>query len=1173
MVLEGWETQEDSVATDGGARDRERVLLLSGKSEQAVRDLAGRYGSWLEGLGGLEGLGEAVPDELLADAAWTAAVGRSHFGYRSALPFLGAEDLATALSELERGAAKVSRSLSAEPRVAFLFTGQGSQWTGMGKRLYETEPVFRDVLDRCEETFREMRGASLLDVMFGRAGAQGDLDDTTWTQPALYALGCALSELFGSMGVAPVAVLGHSVGELAAAHVAGAYSLEDGMRLTTRRGELMGSLVEPGAMAAVFASAEKVREALDRFDDVELAADNLTHRVVSGPADAVTAFSSELIGAGVRVKALRTSCAFHSRLMDPILDDLEALGEGLDAKPPLIPLVGNVSGRALRQSETIDGAYVRAHARRTVEFAKGAEALAKLGADVLVEIGPHPVLAPLARMAWPEGVEPPPVVPSLHRDEDAGFAGAFAAAYEAGLELDHRAPFAGEDRRRASVPSYPFQRERYWVDGPSRTGRAAGHELLGVRTDLASGETVFENVIDPFDPEWLDDHRVYERVVAPGAIYGSLGAAAAEQLGHGASEQTVQLHSPMVFEPPSPGTKPKGRAVQTIVGPPDAGGERALRIHSRAEDSGDWVLHAEGALAPGAAGSLCGSGQRVDDATLVRGLRETAPSGLYAMVAAVGLVLGPSFRTIRRLWSEAGESVAQVTLPEGIGTAGLGVHPALLDGCFQCCAELVPDTEEKLYTPFAWERFRMDGPLPRSVTCRARLRENSSDDEADGGRETITVDLTLYDDAGFVVGEVAGFSLKSAPRAALFAGLAGAEGVDGLLHRVEWRQRALAEVDADADAGAGVWVVAGGGGVVDEVAGALAEGGRRVLVAGEGVETTDYDLAAVDPARRDSWRELFARFAEGGESLTGVVHVSVPEEAGTEDSAKEVLGRAVNASARALALIQGLEDANVAPAAGCWLVTWDAQLLDAASATDAPGPPTPATRAPATPAPDAPDAPAPDVRDAPAPDVRDAPPPIGAALWGFGHTVIQEAPHLRCRLVDIDDDGASRLVDELLSAMLSGEYEPAVALRGRDRYVARLAFGAGEPGADRPVSGAAAEPPADPPEVQITPGASYLITGGLGALGLEVAEWLVERGAGGVVGGPQCAPRCRLAPHCRDDRERCTSPRGECRRYGRRGCAVATGAHCRRHAPAQRSVPLRRRSGRCLADQPGRSQP
>ena len=526
-----------------GPAGRHGQIEQSGAAGQTGDD-AGRAGQ--DGQSDPAGAASGM-DALLADMAWTAGVGRSRFEHRAGVVFGGVEELR---GGLERLASEGGRGAGSATRVAFLFTGQGSQWAGMGRALYRREPVVRAVLERCEREMVSLRGESLLDVMFGREGAAGSVDDTTWTQPALYALGCALSALWESVGVRPVAVLGHSVGELAAAHVAGVYGLEEGLRLASVRGELMGGLPsDAGAMTAVFASAERVEALIEESgaEGVEVAADNGTHRVVSGLVEGVEALEGWCSDAGVRCGRLVTSHAFHSALMEPVLDGIEAAAGDIEVRSPAVSLVSNVTGRVVGEGELLDGAYWRRHARAPVAYGPGVGALSGLGVDVVIELGPGAVLGPLLAQVWP-GDDVPVVLASQRRDlasghrdaapadgpgavvsseEGDGFVEAVAGAWEAGLGLRFEGLHAGELRRRLSLPTYPFERERYWVEveGLGRRRAVGGHPLLGLRHDLPDGGIAFERELSVSEPGWLGEHRVFGRVLAPGALHAVLAGA------------------------------------------------------------------------------------------------------------------------------------------------------------------------------------------------------------------------------------------------------------------------------------------------------------------------------------------------------------------------------------------------------------------------------------------------------------------------------------------------------------------------------------------------------------------------------------------------------------------------------------------------------------------------
>ena len=485
--------REPPVAPCAPCAHEVRVLPLSGRSTAAVRALAGRYRDWLADRDEDDSRDEDDLQDRLADLAWTAGVGRHHFAYRTGLAFAGADELRASLEEVASGSRAIGRGSAS--RVGFLFTGQGSQWAGMGRRLYESEPVVRSVLDRCDRVVGELLGGSLLAVMFGD---EGDPDDTTWTQPALYALECGLCAWWERLGVRPDAVLGHSVGEIAAAQVAGVFSLEDGARFAARRGALMGGLSrDAGAMTAVFAPVGEVRRALGDAGGVTLAAENGSHCVVSGPSSAVAALERTFRSAGVRVQGLRTSHAFHSALMEPALDGIEASAAALPAATPAVPLVGNLTGAVLEAAP--DGHYWRRQARETVRFSSGVATLRRLGIDLLIEVGPSPVLAPLAQACWTGGGEPQAIA-SLDRDGSIGEA--VAAAYEAGLTLSFEALFAGETRRRIAAPAYPFQRRRHWLDAQRRPSIGAEpfpEDVEPIPEDAESGPQDVESI--PQDAE------------------------------------------------------------------------------------------------------------------------------------------------------------------------------------------------------------------------------------------------------------------------------------------------------------------------------------------------------------------------------------------------------------------------------------------------------------------------------------------------------------------------------------------------------------------------------------------------------------------------------------------------------------------------------------------------
>ena len=782
-----------------------RFLPLSGKSDAALRKLAQSYLSWLD---------EHADAPALANMAWTAATGRSQFSYRAGLVFHDAASLRAGLTALAEGDEQAARRTAA--RVAFAYTGQASQWPGMGEALYASEPVFRAVLDRCDALLAEdRRGSSLLDVMFGRPGAAGDLDDPQWKQPAIYALECALAALWESIGIRPDVVIGHSLGEIAAAHTAGVFSLEDGLRFAAARGSLIGALPGDGAMAAVFASPARVAEAVTAHTaasggpGLSIAADNGAHQVVSGPVADIEAILAHFEADEVRVARLRKSPAYHSAMIEPALGELEAAISTIAFQPPSLTFVSNLTGCALQEGEAPDAAYWRRQAREPVAFRACIETLAETGVDAVIEIGPHAVLGPMTTMAWPESAgSPPAVLSSLLRpskDEappvpgsGGGFVEAVASAYEAELALRFDGLFAGEERRRIALPGYPFQRERYWIEAPRRRRSDAGHPLLGTRHESASGEVAFDTEVFPSDPAWLSDHRVFGRLIAPGALYGAMAASATLAEGSDAAlVDDFSMQNALVFpdEDAEDGSANAGRRVQVLLDDDEDGGARRVRILSRGDGEDGWTLHAEGRVPANSAGPALAS-PVLDIEKLKAALAPVDLAAYYRAKAAVGIDLGPSFRTVEALWARQGEAIAEVALPAGLERSPFDVHPLVLDGCFQVFgAARNPDGGEEgiTYLPFAWERLWLKDRLPDRLICHVQMRQRPEGEAADGAGDDVpevhAADLRLYEPGGTLIGELAGFTVKRATRAAL---LSAVEGIDELLYEVVWRDRPLA---------------------------------------------------------------------------------------------------------------------------------------------------------------------------------------------------------------------------------------------------------------------------------------------------------------------------------------------------------------------------------------------
>jgi acyl transferase domain-containing protein len=742
-------------------------ILLSAKDGAALRAGAGRLASHLR----------HNPELEAADAALTLATARARLPHRAAVLAAGREELLEGLGALAAGE---PHSALAEGRVgpgklAYLCSGQGAQRPRMGAELREAFPVFAHSLqEACEELDPHLE-RPLGDLLLAPEGSPEArlLERTEFTQPALFAFQLALYRLLESWGLRPDFLIGHSIGELTAAHLAGVWELPDAARLIAARGRLMGALPRGGAMVALEAAEEEVAPEL--APALAIAAVNSpTSLVISGEEGAALALAERFAERGRRTSRLRVSHAFHSALMEPMLAQFEQIAATLPYREPQIPILSNLTGEPLAPEQATDPAYWVSQVRSPVRFGEGIEWLAANGASAFLELGPDAALAPMARACLAEA-DPEPTVCALarrERPEAQTLLSALAAAHLTGVGVDWAELFAGRGARPARLPTYPFQRRRYWLEPAAEADAAAiglgdpDHPLLGAATALAAedGHLLSGRISIQTHP-WLADHAVLGTPILPGTAFLELALKAAAEVGAELVEE-LTVEAPLVL--------PESGAVQlqVHVGADGEDGRRPLAIHSRAGDEdAEWVRNAAGTLAP----------ERGHEAA-PEGLGEWPPAGaepvslagFYEHAAELGADYGPSFQGLKAAWRRGGELFAEVALPEALEAASFAIHPALLDAALQPTMLAAGRTGEGPRVPFVWSGVRLFGAGAGSL--RVRLRPSAEDPAALG--------LLVADAAGDPLARVEAIADRTISVEQLGAA-AGASGRS--LFELEWR--------------------------------------------------------------------------------------------------------------------------------------------------------------------------------------------------------------------------------------------------------------------------------------------------------------------------------------------------------------------------------------------------
>jgi acyl transferase domain-containing protein/acyl carrier protein len=953
-------------------------LPLSARNDAALSALATLYADHLE----------QHPQDSLADVCATVAIGRSHLPMRQALV---APDRAAMVEKLRALAASqeppAGTGAGSRQRVAFLFTGQGSQYVGMGRELYDSEPVFKATIDRCAAVLDPLLTRPLRELMFEDTG--GLLDQTGNTQPALFAIEVALGATWRAWGIEPTVVTGHSVGEFAAAVVAGVFSLEDGARLIAARGRLMQALPAGGAMVSVQGDAERVKAAIaPHADKVSIAAMNAPgNTVIAGAGAEVKAIAEQLAAQGLRTQALTVSHAFHSPLMEPMVAEFRAIAAQVAHAEPTLTWISNLDGAPMDWAQWGHrmADYWARHAREAVAFEAGMQALAATNCDVHLEVGPNPTLIGLGTQCITGG-RSIDWLPSLKRNKPAweSLFDSVARLYARGAKLDWAAVQGPGVRHSLALPTYPFQRQRFLIPFKTASRRAAGpsvHELLGTRLGVAGVAAQFERVVSASDPAWVGDHRIAGEVVMPLTAYLEAALSAARQV-----DATVTGLDAVEVGEPMPLREGESRVLQVSVDRAAPGAPARVRVFSRdaAREDAEWALHASAlashAVAPVSSEPL---GQVAGALT-----REIEVTPFYDQLQRLGVDFGTGFRGMRRVWCGTGEALGEIELaPEG--ASGHLMHPALLDACFHVSAvamDTLPGADDgRMYLPIGVEHYHWHAAPTGQLRSHAKVRAPAV------RGDMLLLDIRIETPDGKPVATLEGLRCRRASRD-MFRQRVDTQ-VAEWLYELAWEEQALAST---AEAKAGRWLVFDeGAGRGERLAAELVRRGAevsRVVPTSAPAE----GAIAIDPADPQAYAQLLAQGPFQG--VVSLWPLRVPK-LGDDDLPGAIQAFGTDAALLTLQAMAGAEASEEGAQPRLWIATRGSQSVDGTETLR----------------------------------IEQAP------VAGLARVAASEHPEWRVSLIDLDPEATPSDARALADELLADGAEPQVALRKGQRFVARLA--------------------------------------------------------------------------------------------------------------------------------------
>ena len=983
----------------------EQILTLSANSQSALYEVAERFSEILH---------TKSPNKQvnLPQLCFSAATSRSHFSHRAAFLASNNSDLSHAINDFAAGNSNASTvngvAERRPPKLAFLFTGQGAQHVGMGKALYQKYPTFRNSMDQCARILEPYVENPLLEVMWESEA----LHQTAYTQPALFTFEYSISKLFEEWGIVPDLLLGHSIGEYTAACIAGVFPLEDALRLVAARGRLMQSLPSGGMMVSVAADESTVLTAIANDPFVSIAAVNGPQSIVlSGHGARVGKIVRLLEDQGVKTTTLKVSHAFHSPMMDPILDQFQAIAESVCFMRPNKTLISNVTGKPWG-NEQVSADYWVDHLRGAVRFSDGIAFAESKKIKTFLEIGPKPTLLGLGRTSvsskfgtW---------LPSIKQgSENATLLNSVAQLYASGVSVNWKGFYAHSNLHRTVLPNYPWRYQRCWTDLVTTGGNFQRiHPLVHRRIENASKSLIFESNLSANSPAYLADHRVLGTVVFPASAFFEMAMVVASSI---FNQEEVALTNVTI-----------GRAlllsdvttkVQMIATP---NGDRfEFEIYSQSKEGSDveWIQHTTGTLerrlpSPAASVNI--------DTELTHFIQPVEISELSARFEARGLEYFPRFRAIEAIFKPIGEmddafgtAFARIELPEKAVLPGdsYRLHPVITDASFRIAEAIFQDMDgEQIYLPFGISGFSCNHAAGGIVWVKATACQHD---------KTRVVDLELFDEDGKRVAFVEQLTLRPVPifslKRAISNPLVPTDILNDWLYHFVWEDIQAIEVTNSVAAKSGKWLLLEDQSGITTLLSTIMRGSGQEVHVAQSAEAACKFLSSMK-----------------AEKLHGILHLWAM------DSSEKSPDISLFSS---LKVVQELTKLN--GTGKHWFVTKGSQAVN----------------------------------------MGDIVSPWQSQFWGFGRTLQVEQPDNLGGCIDLDpkSNDLRKDLNLLLAELFNTQRETEVAFRGGTRSVARLKKAGPSVNLSK--------------SWKLDQDASYLITGGVGALGLQVAQYLASQGA------------------------------------------------------------------------------